>query len=117
MIKVVSLIKRNPNLTQEEFVHFWKTVHVPLVKERLPGLKKYIGSFPVATGPAPGSGTQELVYDAVVELGFDSLEALNAAMTGPGFSAADRVASSAKLMDLTQTRTMVVEENVVPLSK
>ena len=113
MFKVVALIKRNPKLTREEFINYWKTVHVPLVKPMLPGLKKYIGSFPVSAEPAPGSGSAACVFDGIVELGFDTREALEAAMATPLFMSEKRQQSSAALMDLTITQTMVVEENII----
>jgi uncharacterized protein (TIGR02118 family) len=112
MIKIVAFIRRNPKLTQEEFVHYWKTVHVPLVKRTLPGLVKYIGSFPI--GAATG-GTKQPDYDALVELGFDSMASMQAAMSSPGFLSDERQISSAKLMDLDRTESLVVEEFVVPL--
>lgn len=113
MIKIVAFIRRNPNLTQEEFVHYWKTVHVPLVKKRLPGLIKYIGSFPVGVKSAPEAIVPD--FDGLVELGFDSIESMNAAMSSPSFLSKDRQISSAKLMDLSRTESLVVEEIVVPI--
>jgi uncharacterized protein (TIGR02118 family) len=113
VIKIVALIRRNPNLTQKEFVEYWKTVHVPLVKKTLPGLVKYIGSFPVGVdSPAEASVAD---FDALVELGFDSVESMNAAMSSPGFLSENRQISSAKLMDLSRIQSLVVEEIVVPL--
>ena len=52
MIKIVTFIRRNLNFTHEEFVDYWKNVHAPMCKSRLPGLRKYTGSFP--TGDASG---------------------------------------------------------------
>jgi uncharacterized protein (TIGR02118 family) len=115
MFKVVALIKRNPKLSREEFIHYWKTVHVPLVRPMLPGLVKYIGSFPVSDEAAPGSGTSAATFDGMVELGFETREALEAAMSSPLFMSEERQRSSAALMDLVRTQTLVVEENVVPL--
>ena len=113
MIKIVALIRRNPQMTQEEFVHYWKTVHAPLVKKKLPGLVKYIGSFP--SGVTSATEVVASDFDGVVELGFDSVKSMQAAMSNPDFLTEDRRISSAKLMDLEKTRSMVVEEVVVPL--
>ena len=113
MIKVVAFIRRNPNLTQAEFVDYWKNVHVPMVKKRLPGLVKYIGSFPVGVKSAPEAIVPD--FDGLVELGFDSVESMQKAMSSPNFLSEERQISSAKLMDLSRTESLVVEEIVVPL--
>jgi uncharacterized protein (TIGR02118 family) len=113
MIKIVAFLRRNPTMSQEEFVHYWKTVHVPMVKNKLPGLVKYIGNFPVGVRSDPNLVVPD--FDAIVELGFDSVESMKAAMSSPSFLSEERQISSAKLMDLGRTETMVVEEIVVPL--
>lgn len=113
MIKIVAFIRRNPKLTQEEFVNYWKTVHVPLVKQRLPGLIKYTGSFPIGVKSAPEAIVPD--FDGLVELGFDSVESMQKAMSSPSFLSEDRQISSAKLMNLSRTESLVVEEFVVPL--
>ncbi len=114
MIKVMGLIRRNPKMTQEEFFHYWRTVHVPFVRKTLPGLIRYVGNFPLSEGAAPGSGTAAPTFDGIVELGFESHEALQAAMSGPLFSTKERQDSSAELMDLSLTQSMVVREVLVP---
>jgi uncharacterized protein (TIGR02118 family) len=114
MIKVVALIRRNPDLDPEAFRRFWNETHVPLIKQRLPRLIKYVGSFPTVSAGTVEPGV-EAEYDAIVELGFADRAAMEADMNGPGFQAPDRVASSARLMDLANTRAMVMEEVVVPL--
>ena len=103
MIKIISYIRRNPALSPAEFRDYWLNIHVPLVKSRLPSLRHYAGCFPV---DAPGTLTEA---DAIVELGFDDLETMEREMNSPEFLAADRQASSARLMDLPFTRNVVVE--------
>ena len=113
MIKVIGLIRRNPELTQEEFVEFWKKVHVPLIKKCIPGLVRYVGNFPI--GVTANSGTKASEYDAIIELGFDSISSMEAAMSSPAFQSDERTISSAKLMDLSRTESIVVEEIVIPV--
>lgn len=114
MIKIVALIRRNPALTPEAFREYWTNVHVPMIKERLPGLVRYTGSFPInPTGTVDAAIAAG--YDAIVELGFADRAAMEKDMNGPGFQAADREASSAQLMDLANTQAMVVEEVEVAL--
>ena len=110
MIKLVVLIVRNPDLTPQQFRNYWEEIHVPLIRERLPGLVKYTGGFAV---DAPGVVDPVNVldgYDAVVELGFPDLETMQRDMTSPEFLADERGASSAALMVVSKTRAMVVDE-------
>lgn len=41
MIKTVTLLRRRPDLTREEFDRHWRTVHAPLVLA-LPGVVAYV---------------------------------------------------------------------------
>jgi uncharacterized protein (TIGR02118 family) len=113
MIKVIGLMRRNPAMTQAQFVEYWKNVHVPLVKKSLPGLIHYVGNFPVIK-TSPG-GTKVSDYDGIVELGFESVAAAEAAMSNPAFLSEDRQISSATLMDMSRTESIVTEEIVIPL--
>jgi uncharacterized protein (TIGR02118 family) len=109
MIKVVALIRRNPNLSPQEFRDYWQNVHVPLVKRCLPGLTKYTGSFP-ANVPGIVAPGMDADVDLIVELGFPDRETMNANMNGPQFLSEERARSSATLMDLHNTRAVVMEE-------
>jgi uncharacterized protein (TIGR02118 family) len=111
MVKSIGLIRRNPAFTQEQFIDYWKTVHVPLVKKALPGLRSYVGLFPVKAKAATGIKDSE--YDAIIELGFDSVEALEAAMSNPAFMSQERQISSTKFMDMSRSESMMVEEVVI----
>ena len=114
MIKVVSLLYRNPSLTAAEFREYWETTHVPLIKSLLPSMTHYTGSFPIdAGGPdRPGSAIE---CDAIVELGFPDIVTMEREMGSERFNSAEREASSARLMQLDKTKTILVEEMVVPL--
>ena len=120
MVKHISLVHRHAGMTHEEFLDAWKTIHTQIVKTRLPGLRKYVANIacspPGSGAKMPGSGAQ-LACDAVVELHFDTLEALQGAMAGPGWLSEERVASSARLIDLTRHQFIVAEEYEVALSR
>jgi uncharacterized protein (TIGR02118 family) len=60
------------------FERRYESEHGPMVREKIPGLKKFIAARVVGTpaGAAP--------YQRVAELYFDSLESLQAAMDSPG---------------------------------
>jgi uncharacterized protein (TIGR02118 family) len=114
MIKSVSLLFRNPALNPEEFRAYWENVHAPLVKRLLPGLVHYCGSFPVP-GLAKSPHGEAIECDGIVELGWPDLETMNRDMTSPAFNSPERVASSARLMDLSRTLVRIVEEVKVDL--
>src|SRR4051812_45800049 len=102
MIKHISIIYRPPGKTHEETVRYWKEVHQNIVKTKLPGLVKYVGNFPVeapdGAAKQPGGG-QQMKCDAIVELHFETLEALKNAMTGAAWMSPERSESSARFMD------------------
>ena len=114
LIKAVALLRRNPALTPQQFRDYWTNVHAPMVKKLLPHLIKYTGSFPSAD---PGSVryVDRAEVDAVVELGFPDRETMEADMSAPAFQTEERQKSSAYLMDMAATRSVVMEEIVVPL--
>jgi len=120
VIKHISIIYRPPNKTHEETVQYWKEVHNRVVKSRLPKLRKYVGNFPVQSPQSdvkqPGGG-QQMQCDAIVELHFDTLEDLTAAMTGNAWLSDERKASSTRFMDYTRMTYVVMEEVVIPLDK
>ncbi|WP_181008351.1 EthD domain-containing protein [Sphingomonas montanisoli] len=103
MIKIISLLRRNPKLTPDEFRAYWRDTHVPLVRSLLPGLRHYEGCFPV-DGALDG-------YDAhaIVELAFDDRETMEREMNSDAFLSEERVRSSAHLLDLNSVRNILVE--------
>lgn len=69
MIKVFTLIKRRNGLSYEEFAKYWEEQHGPLMKQVLPGVKRYSQNHLVRL---PGSGEPQ--YDGIAEMWFDDLE-------------------------------------------
>lgn len=68
MIKVVAVIKAKPELSREEFLHFWNVEHPEFVR-RLPGIQRY------RQNPAldmrkewPFSGMAELWFNSVADV-------------------------------------------------
>jgi len=110
LVRAVGLVRRNPNLTPEEFKNYWLNIHVPMIKDKLPGLALYTGSFPLV-----GKSTEFPLapYDAIVELGFESIDAMRQALNGPSFMSQDRQISSAKF--LSSADSLVMEKYVVEL--
>ncbi len=75
MFKRMTLIKRLPNATVEQFRRHWSEVHGQLVI-KLPGIRRYIQNDIRKTWP-------EAPFDGVVELWFDDKNGLETAFSGP----------------------------------
>ena len=83
MIKRMSLLKRKPEMTSEQFDEHWLKIHGPMIAE-LPGLRHYVQNKPsekvsgAAQIPVTDAGDQ---VDGITELYFDSVEDMEAAYT------------------------------------
>ena len=105
MLKFVVVLRRKPDWTHERFRDYFVRIHGPLA-QKIPGLRRYRQNFPVpdAKRPAPD-------WDAVVELFFDSREAMEAAWETPeGRAATEDVDVMA---DRSRSSWSVVDELVV----
>jgi uncharacterized protein (TIGR02118 family) len=81
MLKIVSVIKRRPDLTFEQFIEHWQQRH-PAFVTQLPGLRRYIQN------PAVPHPRRTWPWDGMAELWFDDMRAIKLAFESP---AADRV--------------------------
>jgi len=106
MLKLVYCITKKPNLTDEEFFRYWKDVHGP-IGARIPGVRKMIQSRRVHVPGDRHRGD----YDGMVELWFDSAEALLAARQSPEWKASSD--DEANFIDHSRVAYMVTEEHVI----
>jgi uncharacterized protein (TIGR02118 family) len=105
MLKFMVVLYRRPDLTANQFRQHLKEIHGPLAKN-LPGLKKYVQNFvsddPTRTRPG---------WDAIIELYFEDMPAMEAAWASPQGAASD--ADLPAFADLTRTTWSVVDEVTV----
>lgn len=101
MIRLVSLVRRKPELSLAEFQDYWRNEHGPLVayhQVRL-GIERYTQSHrledPANERMATARGGMEAPYDGVAELWFES----EAAFVAAGRSEGGRAAGAALLAD------------------
>ena len=106
MVKLVYCITKKANLTDEEFFRYWKDIHGP-IGARIPGLRKMIQSRRITV---PGDRYRG-DYDGMVELWFDSPEALLAARQSPEWKVSSD--DEANFIDHTRVAYLVTEEHVV----
>lgn len=78
MIKRVSLVRRHPDLSREEFLARWMGGHADIVRQ-LPGLKGLRFGVVERWHPA------EEAWDGVGEIWFESIEAAEAAFAAEPF--------------------------------
>jgi len=105
MLKFMVVLFRRPDLTADAFRRHLETVHASLAKA-LPGLKKYRQNYAVASPKRKPPG-----WDAIVELYFESQEAMEAAWASPQGAASD--ADLQLFADLSQTTWSVAEEIIL----
>lgn len=91
MLKVVSLLKPKPGMSVEDFQHYWRHRHGPLVADRAE-VRRYVQSHALLQGYQKG----ELLFDGISETWFDSAAA---------FDAYTRQATSGKIADDEQCFT------------
>jgi len=108
MIKVISLIFKKPDLTDEDFSGYWKEKHGPLAGKVIPGLRKYTQNHFLKL---PGLKYQG---NGLVELWFDDLEGVKKYLAWRQSEAARPLLDDEeKFIDRSKTVRYVVEEHIV----
>ena len=74
MVKMITLLKRKPGTSREEFSGYWLHPHGDIIMRTVPGIKKYIQN------PAIIREDREYVYDGVAEGWFDDMDVLRKAL-------------------------------------
>ncbi len=105
MIKSVSLLTRKDSLSKAEFRNVWEREHAPMVRA-VPGVRKYVLSFVIAEPTTANAPIQAMHVDAMAELWYDDIAALQHAATTPELKAV--LANGAKY--LGAIKTLITEE-------
>jgi uncharacterized protein (TIGR02118 family) len=82
MIKSLSLLTRKAGMSVEAFRKVWLEEHAPMV-HTVPGVRRYVLSFPLAEPTRPDVPTPEVKCDAIAELWYDDMAALQKASSSP----------------------------------
>lgn len=92
MLKAVVLLKRKEGLTSEQFIDHYENRHVPLVREVLPTIGKYVRNYldtvSVSAGRQEGDAPTPY-FDVITEIWFDdqaAYDAFVAALSDPEVS-------------------------------
>jgi len=106
MIKLVYCITKKPELTDQEFFHYWEKVHGP-IGARIPRLRKLVQSHRLnVTGDARSPD-----YDGMAELWFENVEDLLAARQSAEWKASRE--DEVNFIDHKRVAYFVSEERVV----
>ena len=120
MLKLVFCLRRLPHLSLEDFQHYWRNNHAPLVKKHADtlGILRYVQSHTLSGdlssdirrsrgGPEP--------YDGVAELWFESEESMKRHWADPKAAIAARalLEDERKFIDLAQSPIWYCVENNV----
>ncbi len=104
MCKFIVVLYRRPDFTRERCLAYLRDVHGPMA-ERIPGLVAYVQNHVAADATRRDPG-----WDAVIELWWDTREAMETAWRTPeGQAATDDLVEFA---DLSRTSWSIVDEHV-----
>jgi uncharacterized protein (TIGR02118 family) len=106
MHRVALLLKRNTNLSVQDYQARWRTDHAGRMAQ-VPGLVRYVQSHPLPQGYTKG----ELLLDGIEELWFADEAAFNRALDSSEWKSAFDAA--AEFLDSSRTVTLPIELNVI----
>ncbi len=120
MIKFTECVRRLPRLSHEEFLDYWFNTHGPLVKGLAADLRmgRYVQSHtivhPIHDAIQKGRGTGK-PYDGIVEVWYDSREAMERSFVTPAMKAANRQLreDEANFIDWAGSAGFFTEEHVI----
>ena len=105
MLKFAVVLYKQPEMSQEDFRHYFRNVHAPLAK-KIPGLRKCVHNY-----AAPDPTRKPPEWHGIAELYFDDFESMQTAWaTAEGEEATDDLKY---FTDLARTTWSVVEEVAV----
>jgi uncharacterized protein (TIGR02118 family) len=106
MIKLVYCITKKPDLTDEEFFHYWEKVHGP-IGAHIPHLRRLVQSHRILVA----SDSRPPDYDGVAELWFDDMDALLMARRSREWKASSE--DEARFIDLNKVAYFVSQERFI----
>jgi len=121
MIKLVFTLRRREGMTREDFQHYWREKHAPLVQRHaeILHIRRYVQVHLQETelneAFAAPRGSEPQFYDGVAELWWDSPEDLAAVLASESALAAalELLEDEQRFIDLPRSPLWLGEENVV----
>jgi uncharacterized protein (TIGR02118 family) len=94
VVTLVFVLRRRPELSEDDFHRYWRDQHAPLVRKHADalGIRRYsqlhTADTPFTEAIRASRGCEPSDYDGVALVWFDSLDALGAAASSPEGQAA-----------------------------
>lgn len=112
MIKFTILLRRNPALTQDQFVRYHREEHAPLFTS-LPEVKQHVRRYVQShSTEVEIPGIPPMTFDGATELWFDDMQGLAGVFYAKEYMEKIRP-DEAKFLDLNRCEFLLTTENVV----
>jgi len=121
VLKLVFCLRRREGMTREEFQAYWREKHAPLVQSHAAalGIRRYVQVHAIddaiSVAVAGARNAEDLPFDGVAELWFDSLDAIVAAGSTPAGQAAGAalLEDERRFLDLAHSPLFLANEHVI----
>ena len=115
MIRLISLLRRKPGTSHDEFLAYWRGTHGPLIANS--SAARYVRRYEQlpAAWPVPGSGAPEPDWDGVTVQEFDSIDAFWAHTAEGDFPAMQE--DIARFLDTERIAWILVEDGEVVIDR
>lgn len=113
MYKIILLMRRRPEMSVEDFRHYYESHHAPLATRHSAGLSRYVRRY-LSPHPHPETGpATEPPFDVITELWFEDKGVFDATLAyiTTHKLPPEIVEDEAKLFDRTSFRICTVEEH------
>jgi uncharacterized protein (TIGR02118 family) len=70
MFKVIALLSKKPGLSRDDFIEYYETKHVPLIRKLFPKIQEYRRNFLDLNGAIIAAETSAPDFDVVTEFWF-----------------------------------------------
>jgi uncharacterized protein (TIGR02118 family) len=116
-VKVVTLLKRKPGMSREDFVRYYEARHAVLATQLVPGMLDYRRTYITPDRPAFGTSPPALDFDVITSLVFADLASYQRAFdTLKRPEIAQQIAADEEnLFDRSNITAYIVEEHVSEL--
>ena len=112
MIKLFAFLKRKPGLTREEFFHYWRDVHAPLLLDDtafVRYVRRCVLNLAISGSEVPVMTFSD--FDGVAEVWFETLADLLEAVGTPGHQEVS-ASSTDRFVDRSSSIRLAAEESI-----
>lgn len=108
MINGIALVVKKPGMPDDEFHRYWREVHGPIAL-RMKNLRRYVQSHRL---PQPLPGFEQVPYDGIAEVWFDTLDELTGLPQNPDYANGAQ-ADEPNFIDTSRLAFLATREEVI----